>query len=125
MKQKEQEVDKEEVKKPVEVQRCLGGSALNFLTRMFNTILENDGKEKGGDVLVLIFKNRAMCSVVVTTEALLLRCRSEGSGKGKNSINTFPPNIKICSYVVKREHDFFSLKEFQFKFSTYCNYNLH
>lgn len=48
MKQKEQEVDKEEVKKPVEVQRCLGGSALNFLTRMFNTILENDGKEREG-----------------------------------------------------------------------------
>ena len=55
---------------PVEAWKCLGELAINFLTRLFNKILEDEGMpdEWRRSVLVPIFKNE----VAVTTEALSL-----------------------------------------------------
>ena len=56
---------------PVEAWKCLGELAIDFLTRLFNKILEDERMpDEWRSVLVPIFKNKGDVRVAVITEAL-------------------------------------------------------
>ena len=71
-------ISKEEVRKnmqrmkngKVEVWKCLGESALKFLTKLYNRTMESERmpEEWRDSVLIPIFKNKVTYRAVVTTE---------------------------------------------------------